>query len=117
MSTAARNLTFMNDTPELEIVARTRHDAFTPAVPTPRIGVPAPTPDATAHRKLVSEVLESTTRDLQKIAEQRRAAFSHTYSVEAASLYSVLTVVGAVLTVLLGIWLFNVGVDMEIGGE
>lgn len=105
----------MSDTPDLKAVAEARRDAFSPTLPAPRIGIPDPDLDDAEHQALVSETLESTTLDLKKIAEQRKQAFSLTYPTAAAILYSILAVIVATLTVLVGIWLFHVGVNMDLG--
>lgn len=105
----------MSDTPDLEVVAGARRDAFSPTIPAPRIGIADPGLDDAEHQALVSETLEATTLDLKKIAEQRKQTFSGTYPTAAAILYTILTVIVATLTVLVGIWLFNVGVNMDLG--
>lgn len=115
MYTAPGKLFLMSDTPDLETVAGARRDAFSPTLPSPRIGIPDTDLDDAARQKLVSETLESTTLDLKKVAEQRKQAFSLTYPADAAILYTILAVIVATLTVLVGIWLFNVGVNMDLG--
>ncbi|MGP9723934.1 hypothetical protein ACT3SZ_07975 [Corynebacterium sp. AOP40-9SA-29] len=102
---------------DLDAVVEQRRQAFSATPPAPRIGIPmaADSDDDVERRALVTQTLESTTDDLKKIGEALRVTHSHTYTWEKALGFSVLSIAGAILAVLLGIWLFNLGVNMDIG--
>ncbi|MGO1948035.1 MAG: hypothetical protein ACTH1D_00270 [Mycobacteriaceae bacterium] len=105
----------MTTPPDLESVLTARRDAFaTPTVP--RIGVDTTT-DRAGRAARVQRVLDSTTGDLHAIAESRQEKDANTFSVGEAVVYTLLTIAAAAILPLVGVWLVDVGMGIDLSGS
>jgi sugar (pentulose or hexulose) kinase len=106
----------MKETPDLNVVIEARREAWSPAPAVPRIGIPAPVTDDSDLRAVGDGILESTADDLRTIATARKEALSRTFTLGTAVLMTGLVAVAAVLAVIVGLWLQDLGMSMDLGG-
>lgn len=106
--------------PELKDVLGTRAALLSPApTPLPRIGIPGTTPETPAdglrRDAELRENLHGTTQDLRLIADARARAVTKVSTPMAATVLTILTLIGALLLAALGTWIFDIGVAWEVG--
>ena len=61
------------------------------------------------------ENLHGTTQDLRLIADARARAVTKVSTPMAATVLTILTLIGALLLAALGTWIFDIGVAWEVG--
>lgn len=103
--------------PDLDSVLKERREAFSTTTPTPRIGIAQEKLNEVAVRGRATEILESTSADLKKIAEKRKQTLNSTFSLPAAVLFTGMTILGAIILSLVGSWLLDVGLSIDLGSS
>lgn len=94
-----------------------------PIAPPPRIGIQDAAPEAVAKEKAPSRqfdenltLVTDTTTKLHRLAEFHDAREKDTFSIPVGILITILIPIIGVLLTLLGYWLFNVGMAIDLSG-
>lgn len=104
--------------PQLNDVLAKRGEIFTEPTPAvaPRIGVPDTAPQVDHYHQDIG-IIASTSRDLNKIADSQDALEGAPITIPFAIAVTLAAILGGVMLVLAGIWLFNTGMAIDLSRD
>lgn len=104
--------------PQLNDVLAKRSEIFTEPTPSiaPRIGIPDASPQVDRYHQDIA-IIASTSRDLNTIADKQDAIEASPISIPFAIAVTIAAILGGVMLVLAGIWMFNTGMAIDLSGD